>query len=146
MAASTVGTSLGQNPFKIQDVFTWEDLSLARGPMAEQARHSWSVESIPTGSENHFFEVRMNAFKERGKFAMEISVLLLPYDFLVYSGTSSLRAVEASDLVVPAMGYLESLLGTPLAERVIRRYGGKISEWLESVSTIYEQDEGEEWT
>ena len=137
--AALVGTSLGQNPFKIQDTFTWEDLSRARGSIAELARCSWSMEGISTGPEPHFFEVHMNAFEERGKFTLVISTMLLPYDCLVYSDTASLRAVEASDLVAPALGYLEDLLGTPLADRVKRRYGGKILEWLESVATIYEE-------
>lgn len=141
MAASTVGTSLGQNPFKIQDTFTWEDLSRARGYTAEQARHSWSINGIPTGPEPHFFEVRMNAYKERGKFTLVISIMLLPYDFLAYSNTSSLHAVKTSDIATLAMEHLESLLGTPLADRVILRYGGKILEWLESMATIYEQEE-----
>lgn len=139
--AVPVGTSLGQNPFKIQDTFTWEDLSLARGPMAEQARHSWLINDIPTGPESHFFEVHMNAFKERGKFTLVVSVMMLPYDFLIYSDTSSVRAVEAADLVIPAMGYLDSLLGMPLAKRVTRRYGGKILEWLGSVAAIYGSEE-----
>lgn len=138
--AAPVGSSLGQNPFKVQDTFTWEDLSRARGSIAEQARCSWSMDGISMGPEYHFFEVRMNAFKERGKFTLVISVMLLPYDCLVYSGTSSLRAVEASDLAAPALGYLEGLLGTPLADRFKRRYGGKILEWLESAATIYEQE------
>lgn len=137
MAAPTVGTSLGRRPFKIQDTFTWEDLSHGYGPDAKQARHSWSINGIPTDTETHFFEVHMNAFKERGKFTMVISVLLLPYDLLVYSGTSNLRAVKAPGLAILAMAYLESLLGMSTAKRVIRRYGGKILEWLESVVTTY---------
>ena len=141
MAEPTVGTSLGQNPFKIQDTFTWEDLSRASGPMAEQARHSWSINGIPTGPEAHFFEAHMSAFKERGKFTLVISVLLQPYDFLIYSDTSNLRTVEAFDLAVLAMGHLEGLLGMPVAEKVIRQYGGKILEWLGSVATIYESEE-----
>lgn len=141
MAATAVGTSLGQNPFKIQDTFTWEDLSHASSPMADRARHSWSINGISTGPEYHFFEVRMDAFKEREKFTMVVSTMLLPYDFLICSDTSSLRAAEISDLAALAPAYLEGLLGRPLVERIIRRYGGKILEWLESVATIYESEE-----
>lgn len=141
--AVQVGVSLGQNPFKIQDTFTWEDLFHACGSMAAQARHSWLINSVSTGPEVHFFEVRMSAFKEREKFTIVVSVMLLPYDFLVYSDTSSLRAVRAYDLAALAMGYLEGLFGMPLAERITRRYGGKILEWLESVAAIYEQEETE---
>lgn len=143
MAESTVGTSLGQHPFEIQDTFTWGDLSRARGSIAEQARYSWSINGVLTGPEAHFFKVHMNAFKERGKFTLVISVMLLPYDFLVYSDASSLRAVEPGDLVTLAMAHLEGLLGTPLVKRVIRRYGGKILEWLESVAAIYESEEAQ---
>lgn len=139
--AAPVGSSLGQSPFKVQDTFTWEDLSRARGSTAEQARCSWSMDGISTGPEPHFFEVRMNAFKERGKFTLVISVMLLPYDCLVYSDTSSLRAVKSEDLVTLAMAHLEGLLGMPLVKRVIHRYGGKILEWLESVAVIYELEE-----
>lgn len=138
--AAPVGTSLGQHPFEIQDTFTWEDLSRASGPSAEQARHSWSINSVSTGSEAHFFKVRMDAFKEQEKFTLVISVMLLPYDYLIYSNTSSLRAVKPGDLATLAMAHLEGLLGMPLAERVIRRYGGKILEWLESVAAIYEEE------
>lgn len=141
MAVQAVGTSLGWRPFRIQDTFTWEDLSHGYGTAAEQARHNWSVNGLPTGPEAHFFEVHMNAFKERGKFTLVISVLLLPYDLLVYSGNSNLRAVEAPGLAILAMAYLESLLGLLMAEKLIRRYGGKILEWLESVATIYEPEE-----
>jgi hypothetical protein len=81
----------------------------------------------------------MNAFKERGKFTLTISILLLPYDFLAYSDTYSLRTAEIMDLAILAMAYLEGLLGMPLAERTIRSYGGKILEWLHSVAAIYEQ-------
>jgi hypothetical protein len=139
MAAPAVGTSLGQNPFKIQDTFTWEDLSRGYSCAAEQARHNWEVDGIPKGPEAHFFEIRMNAFKERGKFTLTISILLLPYDFLAYSDTYSLRTAEIMDLAILAMAYLEGLLGMPLAERTIRSYGGKILEWLHSVAAIYEQ-------
>lgn len=141
MAESTVGTSLGHHPFEIQDTFTWEDLSRARGSIAEQARHSWSINGVSTGPEVHFLKVRMDAFKERGKFTLVISVMLLPYDFLIYSDTSSLRAVKSGDLAALAMAHLEGLLGMPLVKRVIRRYGGKILEWLESVAAIYESEE-----
>lgn len=141
MAVPTVGTSLGRCPLKIQDTFTWEDLSLGYGPAAKQARHIWSINGIPTDSEAHFFEVHMSAFKERGKFTLVVSVLLLPYDFHIYSDTSNLRAVEAPGLAILAIAYLESLLGVPTARRMIRRYGGKILEWLGSVATIYEPEE-----
>ena len=143
MAGSTVGTSLGQHPFEIQDTFTWEDLSRACGSIAEQVRHSWSINGVSTGPEAHFFKVRISAFKERGKFTLVISVMLLPYDFFVYSDTSSLRAAESGHLVTLAMAHLEGLLGVPLVERVIRRYGGKILEWLESVAAIYESEEAQ---
>ena len=143
MAGSTVGTSLGQHPFEIQDTFTWGDLSHAGGSGAEQARHSWSINGVSTSPEAHFFKARMNASKERGKFTLVISVMLLPYNFLVYSDTSSLCAVKSGDLVTLVMAHLEGLLGMPLAERVIRRYGGKMLEWLESVSAIYEEEEAQ---
>lgn len=141
--AAPVGTSLGQRPFEIQDTFAWEDLSRARGSTAEQARHSWSINGVSTGPEVHFFKVHMSAFKERGKFTLVISVMLLPYDYLVYSETSSLRAVKSGDLATLAMAHLESLLGMPLVKRFIRRYGGKILEWLESVAAIYESEEAQ---
>lgn len=140
MAESAVGASLGQHPFEIQDTFTWEDLSHAGSSSAEQARHSWSINGVSTGPEAHFFKVHMNAFKERGKLTLVISVMLLPYDFLIYSNTSGLRAVESGYLVTLAMAHLEGLLGTPLANRFKRRYGGKILEWLESVAAIYEEE------
>ena len=140
MAEPKVGTSLGRNPFKIQDTFTWEDLRQGSGPTAETARNSWEVAGIPAGTEAHFFYVHMNAFKEQEKFTLVISILLLPHGSLVYSDTSSLRAVKARDLATLAMAHLEGLLGVLLAARVIRRYGGKILEWLESVAAIYEQD------
>lgn len=136
MAAPAVGVSLGQSAFKIQDTFRWEDLSLGSGPAARQARHIWEVSNIPQGAEAHFFEARMNAFKERGKFTLVISVLLLPYDTLLYSDTSNLRAEKAMDLAAMAMTYLGGLLGSPLVKRVTRRYGGRILEWLESVSAL----------
>ena len=85
----------------------------------------------------------MNAGKERGKFSLVVSVQLLPYDFLIYSDTSNLRAAEVSDLAVLVMGYLEDLLGMPVTKRLMRRYGGKILEWLESVAAIYEQESNE---
>lgn len=141
MADPVAGTSLGRRPLKIQDTFTWEDLSHACGSTAEQARHSWSVNGIPTGAEAHFFEVHMSAFKEREKFTMVVSTRLLPYDYLIYSEVTSMRAMEAGDLVALALAYTEGLLGMPLAERIARRYGGKILEWLESVATMYEREE-----
>ena len=143
VALPVTGASLGQHPFKIQDTFTWEDLSRGCSSAAEQAQHSWEINGISKGPEAHFFEVRMNAFKELGKFTMVISVLLRPYGCLAYSDTSSVRAVEAADLAILAMAYLEGLLGMPLAERAIRRYGGRILEWLESVAAVYEQEEPE---
>jgi hypothetical protein len=143
MALLVTGTSLGQNPFKIQDTFTWEDLSRGSSQAAKQAQHAWEINGASKGAEVHFFEVRMNAFKERGKFTLMISVLLLPYGFLIHSSTSRLRAAETPDLAALAMTYLDGLLGAPLAERAMRRYGGKILEWLESVAAIYEQEETE---
>ena len=83
----------------------------------------------------------MSAFKEQEKPTLVISVLLWPYGFLVCSSTSSLQAAKIIDLAALAMAYLDGMLGTSLAERVIRRYGGKILEWLESVANIYEQEE-----
>lgn len=141
MAAQAVGTSLGKNPLKIQDTFTWEDLSRGCSSAAEQARHGWETNGISKGPETHFFEVRMSAFKERGKFTLVISVLLQPYGSLAYSDTSSVRAVEAADLAILAMAYLEGLFGMPLAERTTRSYGGRILEWIESVVAVYEQEE-----
>lgn len=140
MAPSVVGASLGKNPFKIQDTFTWEDLSRGTSFAAERARHSWEINGIPKESETHFFEARMDVFKECEKFTLVISVTLLPHDFLICPGPSMLRAVGAMDLSVLAMTYLDGMLGTPLADRAIRRYGGKILEWLESAGTVYEQE------
>ena len=141
MAEPTVGTSLGQNPFKIQETFTWEDLRHGLGRSAEQARHSWEINGIPQNDEAHFFELRMSAFEDRGGFSMVLSMCLLPYGYLTFSETISLRAVEARDLALLAMAYLDGLLGESLAKRSIRRYGGKILEWLESVATVHEQEE-----
>lgn len=83
----------------------------------------------------------MDVFKGCGKFTLVISVLLLPYNFRICPGTSSLRAAETIDLAALAITYLDGMLGTPLADRVIRRYGGKILEWLESTATVYAQEE-----
>lgn len=137
--AVPVGTSLGRHPFRIQDTFTWEDLSLGSTAAAEQARYRWLANGISKEAEPHFFEAHMSAFKENGEFTMVISVLLSPYDFRVYSSTVSLRMERAADLMASSMAYLGGLLGMPLSERIIRRYGGKIMEWLESVATMYEQ-------
>lgn len=142
MAVPVTGTSLGQNQLKIQDTFTWEDLSLGSSSAAEQARNSWSINGISAGPEAHFFEAHMRAFKEREKFTLVVSIFLLPYNYIICSATASMRAVEVGDLVVPVLSYLEGLLGRPLAERVIRRYGGKMLEWLESMAAIYEQKGG----
>lgn len=140
MADPVAGMSLGRHPFKIQDTFTWGDLSLGTSFAAERARHSWEINGISKEPETHFFEARMKVSKECGKFTMAISVLLLPYDSLVCPGTSSLRAAETISLAALAMTYLDGMLGTPLAERAMRRYGGKILEWLESVSAVHEQE------
>ena len=83
----------------------------------------------------------MSAFEDRGGFSMVLSMCLLPYGYLTFSETVSLRAVEARDLALLAMAYLDGLLGESLAKRSIRRYGGKILEWLESVATVHEQEE-----
>lgn len=144
MAEPAVGTSLGQNPFKIQETFTWEDLRHGLGRSAEQARHSWEINGIPKNGEAHFFELQMNAFENQGGFSMALSVRLFPYDYLAFSETVSLRAVEARDLALLAMAYLDGLLGESLAKRSIRRYGGKILEWLESVEAVYKQEAGNE--
>lgn len=141
MASSVVGTSLGRHTFKIQDTFTWEDLSRGTSFAAERARHSWEMNGVSKKSEVHFFEVHMSVSKECRKFTMAISVLLRPYDFLICPGTSSLRAAETIDLAALAMTYLDGMLGTPLADRVMRRYGGKILEWLESAATVHAQEE-----
>lgn len=141
MAPSVVGTSLGQHPFKIQDTFTWEDLSRGTSFAAERSRRSWEINGVPKRPEVHFFEAHMRVFKECGKFTLAVSVLLRPYNFLISPGISQLRAVETLDLAALAMTYLDGMLGTPLAERAIRRYGGKILEWLESAATVYTQEE-----
>lgn len=141
MAPSVVDTSLGQHPFKIQDTFTWEDLSRGTSFAAERARRSWEIGDVPKGPEAHFFEAHMRVFKECGKFTLVISVLLRPYDFFISPSISEFRAAETLDLAALAMTYLDGMLGTPLAERAMRRYGGKILEWLESVATVYTQEE-----
>lgn len=141
MVQSAVGISLGQHPFKIQDTFTWEDLSRGDSRAAEQARHSWEINGISKGPETHFFEAHMSAFKEKEKFTLVVSVLLQPYGFLVCSSTSSVQAAKTIDLAALAVGYLDGMFGTPVAERFIRRYGGRILEWLESVAAVYEQEE-----
>lgn len=140
MASPAVGTSLGMNPLKIQDTFTWEDLRRGLRDSAKQARYAWGINAIPENEEIHFFEFRMNAFEDRGKFSMVLSVCLLPYDYLAFSETVSLRAAEARDLAPLAVAYLEGLLGAPLGKRVMLRYGGRMLEWLESVSAAYEQE------
>lgn len=129
-----VGTSLGQNPFKAQDTFTWEDLRCGAGISSERARHSWEINGLPKHEEAHFFELRMNAFEDQGKFSMVLSVCLTPWDYLVCSETVSFQAAKAEDLAALAIAYLEELFGRPVAERIIRRYGGKILEWLQSVA------------
>lgn len=136
MAPPAVGGSLGQNPFKIQDTFTWEDLRCGVGSSSEQARHHWGINGLPKNEEAHFFELRMNAFEDRGKFSMMLSVCLTPWDYLVFSETVSFRSVRAEDLAASTMVYLEGLFGMPAASRLIRRYGGKILEWLQSVATL----------
>ena len=143
MALLVTGTSLGRHPFKIQDTFTWEDLSRGTGSAAERARHIWEINGIPKRPEAHFFEARMSVHKECGELILAISALLLPYDSLICPGISRFRAAETVDLVALAVTYLDGMFGTPLADRAIRRYGGKILEWLESVGTIYERKEAE---
>lgn len=140
MASPAVGASLGQNPFKVQDIFTWEDLSCGPGRSAKQARHNWEANGVHKNGEAHFFELHMNVFKDYGEFFLVLSVFLHPYDYLVFSETIELQAAETKDLVPPAMAYLKGLFGTPLAERAIRRYGGKMLEWLESVEILYKEE------
>lgn len=142
MAPPAVGTSLGQNPFKVQDTFTWEDLRCGVGYSSKQAGHSWKINGLPENEEAHFFELRMNVFEYQGKFSMVLSVCLTPWDYLVFSETVSFRAVKVEDLVSSATAYLEGLFGMPTAKRIIRRYGGKMLEWLQSAATIYKQEVG----
>lgn len=143
MAPPALGTSLGQNPFKAQDTFTWEDLLCGSARPAEQARHNWETNGIHKNGEAHFFELHMNAFKDRGEPSLVLSVLLYPYDYLVFSDTTELRAAETKDLVPLVRAYLKGLFGTPLAERAMRRYGGKLIEWLESVESIWGDQKNE---
>lgn len=138
MAALVPGTSLGQNPFWLQDTFVWDDLSRGLSPAAKRARYSWGINLLPIGEEPHFFTVTMDAFMEHGKFTLTISTRLLPYNYLVFSEATSMRAKEAHDLQAPALAYLEGLLGEPLARRTARRYGGRIQEWLDSVAMTTE--------
>lgn len=140
MAPPTVGISLGQNPFKVQDTFTWEDLSCGPGESAKQARHNWETNDIHKNEEAHFFELHMNVFKDHGESFLVLSVLLYPYDYLVFSETTELQAVETKDLAPLIMAYLRGLFGTPLAERTMRRYGGKMLEWLGSAETLYREE------
>lgn len=140
MAPPAVGVSLGQNLFKVQDTFTWEDLSCGSGRSAKQAKHNWETNSIHKNGEAHFFELHMSAFKDHGEFSLVLSVLLYPYDYLVFSETAELQAAETKDLVPLVRAYLKGLFGTPLAERAIRRYGGKMLEWLESVEIVHKQE------
>lgn len=138
MASPMVGTSLGQNQFNVQDTFTWGGLSRGPGRSAKQARHNWETNGIRKNEEAHFFELHMNAFKDNGEFSLVLSVCLYPYDYLVFSETVELQAAETKDLVPLVMAYLKGLFGTPLAKRVMCRYGGKMLEWLESVEILYE--------
>ena len=140
MAQQAIGASLGQNPFKVQDTFTWEDLRQGVGDSAEQARHSWETNGLPKNGEAHFFELGMDAFEDGGGIYMVLFVHLHPYDYLIFSETVRIQAAKAGDLMLPAMAHLKRLLGAPLANRVIRRYSGKMLEWLESVETLYGQE------
>lgn len=139
MVPPAVGASLGQNPFKAQDTFTWEDLSCGPGRSAKQARHNWETSSIQKNMEVHFFELYMNVVKDHGEFFLVLSVLLYPYNCLVFSETTELQAAETKDLTSLVMAYLKGLFGTPLAERTMRRYGGKMLEWLESANILYNE-------
>lgn len=140
MAPPVVGASLGQNPFKIQDTFTWEDLSCGSAESTTQAMHSWETNSIHKNGEAHFFELHMNAYKYHGEFSLVLSMLLYPYDYLIFSETTELQAAETKNLAPLVMTYLKGLFGTPLAKRVMRRYGGKMLEWLESVEILYKEE------
>ena len=140
MAPLTMGTSLGQNPFKVQDTFTWADLQQGIDGSAKQARHSWETNGLPKNEEAHFFELWMDAFEDGGEFSMVLSVHLRPYDYLIFSEAVSIQAAKAGDLMLPAMAYLRRLFGTPLVNRISRRYSGKMLEWLESVEALHGQD------
>ena len=143
MASSKVGTSLGQNPFRIQDTFTWEDLARGSSRSAERSRYSWEVNDIPKNNEVHFFELQMNMLGGLDGFSMALSVRLHPYDYLAFSETTGLWAEEAKDLAPSVLAYLKGLFGNPLVQRVARRYGGRILEWLDSVTAIYEWEKDE---
>lgn len=140
MALPTVGTSLGQNPFKVQDTFTWEDLRQGLGDSAKQALHSWEMNGLPKNGEAHFFELVMDAFEDGGGTYMVLFTHLRPYDYLIFSETARIQAAKAEDLMPPVMAYLRRLFGAPLVNSVIRRYGGKMLEWLESVEILYRQE------
>ena len=141
MASPVKGTSLGENPLKIQGTFTWADLSRGYSSAAKKARAAWHRNRLPTEEEEHFFELNMASFMDGGKFSLVVSVRIVPYNYLVYSETTSMRAAVATDLATLAMAYLEGLFGVALTKRAVRRYGGRILGWLESVATIYEQGE-----
>lgn len=140
MAPPAVGTSLGHNILKVQDTFTWEDLRQGIGDSAKQARHSWETNGLPKNGEAHFFELWMDAFEDGEGIYMVLSVHLHPYDYLIFSETVRIQAAKAGDLMLPAMAYLRRLFGTPLVNRVSRRYGGKMLEWLESIEALYGQE------
>ena len=143
MAPPVVGGSLGQNPFKLQDTFTWKDLCCGVSSSSERARHSWEANGLPKNGEAHFFELQMNMLESLDGFSVALSVRLHPYDYLAFSETTGLRAAEAGGLMPPVLAYLEGLFGSPLARRIARRYGGRILEWLDSVMAICEQEENE---
>lgn len=140
MASPVVGVSLAQNPFKVQDTFTWGDLHQGISGSAKLAKHSWETNGLPKNEEAHFFELWMDAFEDGGEFSMVLSVHLRPYDYLIFSEAVNIQAAKAGDLMLPAMAYLRRLFGAPLVNRVIRRYGGKMLEWLESVEALYGQE------
>lgn len=139
MASQAVGTSLGRNPFKVQDTFTWEDLRQGLEGPAEKARYSWEVNDLPKNEEAHFFELWMDVSEDQGEFVMVLSVRLHPYDYLILSETTSFQAARARDLTLPVMAYMRRLFGVALAKRATRQYGGKMLEWLESAETLYRQ-------
>lgn len=141
MASPVVGTSLGQNPFRVQDTFTWEDLRHGLGRTAEQARHNWEVNDLPKNEEAHFFELGMNTFRDEGEFFMVLSVRLYPYDYLILTETVSLQATKAEGLVPLVMTYLKGLFGEPLTKRATHRYGRKMLEWVDSAAIMYAGEE-----